>query len=57
MEYKENKRETGSRKEELAVAARMLRKHKLSLEEIPEFFPKLNEEDIREVERQALAEV
>lgn len=59
-ELLEDAREEGKeegRKEELAVAARMLRKHKLSLEEIPEFFPKLNEEDIREVERQALAEV
>ena len=59
-ELLEDAREEGKeegRKEELAVAARMLRKHKLSLEEIPEFFPKLNEEDIREVERQALVEV
>ena len=59
-ELLEDAREEGKeegRREELAVAARMLRRHKLSLEEIPEFFPKLNEEDIREVERQTLAEV
>lgn len=53
---REGKRE-GLKEGELEVIAQMLRKHKLSLEEIPEFFPKLNEEDIREVERQALAEV
>ena len=55
-ELLEDAREEGKEEGEFEVIVQMLRRHKLSLEEIPEFFPKLNEEDIRKVERQALAE-